>query len=144
MDNDYINGFIEKEHSGQWCGEIRVDGVDLSPITATPFKQDGKTFIWLKRKDIMEYDYQTSSYKTRKREPQWECYLEKTMSGSDVIYKGEFVFLRFRYSIKALWEVNMAGLNQNRLNLFVERLPMSEQTILNGVNERKKSKCRKY
>ena len=46
------------------------------------------------------------------------------------------MFLRFKYSIVGVWD-NVFGKDKQRLNLFVERLPMSEQTIINSNNERK-------
>jgi hypothetical protein len=45
--------------------------------------------------------------------------------------------LRFRYSIVGVWD-NILGKDKQRLNLFVERLPMSQQTIVNRINERKR------
>ena len=134
---DAVNGFVQREAGGHYGGNVTVDGVDLSPIEATYFKQEGESYLWLRRKPIMEYDFETQSYKTRKREPSWECYLKKMKDGSAVAYRGEFSFLRFRYAIYGIWD-NVLGNDKALLNLYVERLPMNQQTILNGVNERKR------
>lgn len=136
---DYINGFVERKSGGKYEGQIRVDGVDLSPIEGTYFEQDHKKYLWLKRKPIMEFDMELGKYRTRKRTPTLECYLEKQIDGNTLAYKGTFTFLRFRYSIVGVWD-KILGKDLQRLNLYVERLPMSEQTILKGINERKKTK----
>lgn len=136
MNDDFISGYIERKKDGEYSGSIKVDGVDLSPITATLFKQDGNLYLWLKRKDIMEYDYDTSSFITRKREPQWECYLKRKLQDNTSVIKGEFIFLRFKYTITGIWD-SIIG-DKQRINLFVERLPLKEQTLLKEINERKK------
>lgn len=138
--NDYINGYIERKAGGIYDGTLRVDGIDLSPVEATFFKDKGKNYVWLKRKPIMEYDFDTQSYRTRQREPRWEAYLEKQLDGSVMAYKGEFIFLRFKYSIVGVWDA-VLGKDKSRLNLYVERLPMSQQTILQGINERKRKEA---
>lgn len=135
----YINGSIERKNGGRYEGSVKVQGIDLSPIEATFFKDDnGDSYLWLKRAPIMEYDFDTQSYRTRKRKPVFEAYLKKQLDENVVAYKGEFMFMRFKFSIIGIWDTILGKENQ-RLNLFVERLPMSQQTILNDINERKKN-----
>jgi hypothetical protein len=50
--------------------------------------------------------------------------------------KGQFIFLRFKYSITGVWDVVIG--EKQRINLFVERLPLKKQTLLNEINERKR------
>ena len=135
---DYINGHIERKSGGRYEGQIIVDGVDLSPIEATYFVQDHKNYIWIRRKPIMEFDIERQQYITRRRKPDFECYLEKQVNGGVVEYKGVFTFLRFRYSMVGVWD-RILGKDLQRLNLYVERLPLKEQTILKGINERKRN-----
>lgn len=139
MGNDYVNGFIERKNSGRYEGTIRVEGINLSPIEALYFKKDGENYLWLKRINVLEYDETTQSYSEREAQPKWEAYLKKQMNGSVVTYKGEFNFMRFRFSIIGIWDSILGREKQQRLNLFVERLPQSEQTIINGINERKRN-----
>jgi len=136
---EYVNGFVERKHSGVYEGVLRVDGVDISPIQGVYFTNNdtNNKCLWLKRKPIMEYDIESQAYRTRKRKPDFECYLEKQVSTNTVAYKGTFTFFRFRYSIVGVWDA-VLGKDRQRLNLFVERLPMQEQTILKGINERNK------
>lgn len=138
MNDNYVNGHIQRSREGVYQGSLTIDGVNLEGgIEATYFTQDGKNYLWLKRKKMMEYDFESQTYRTRKREPQWEAYLEKQVEGNTVAYKGTFTFLRFRYSIVGVWD-KILGNDKQRLNLFVERLPMAQQTILNGINERRR------
>ena len=132
----YINGYLERKAGGKYEGEISVEGISLSPITGVSFKQDGRMYLWLKRKDKLVYDPQTQSYVTRKKEPRWEAYLEKQMDGNAVAYKGEFLFMRFKFSIVGVWD-SVLGMEKSRMNFFVERLPMDKQDIIKGMNKRK-------
>lgn len=139
MLNDYVNGYIQRMRDGSYKGAITIDGVTLEGnIDGTYFKQDGKSYLWLRRSPMMEYDFDSQSYKTRKREPQWEAYLEKQSDNGTISYKGEFTFLRFKYSIVGIWDRVLGTDKTHRLNLFVERLPMNSQTIVNNINERKR------
>ena len=135
---EYINGHIQRECGGRYTGQVSVDGIDLSPIEATFFEAEGKNYLWLKRQPVKEYDWETSTFKTRQAKPQWEAYLEKQMDNDVVAYKGQFAFMRFKYEISAVWDT-VLGREKTRMNLFVERLPMSEQTILTSINERKRN-----
>ena len=138
MIDDYVNGFLERKEGGSYNGRLSIDGVDISPIEGVYFKQEGNTYLWIKRKPIMEYDFESQTYKTRKPEPQWEAYLKKQVDGNTVAYKGEFAFLRFMYSIEGVWD-SVLGKDKKRLNFYIERLPMSRQTILNNINERRQN-----
>lgn len=132
----YINGFIERKTSGRYEGCLRVDGVDLSPIEGVYFMRQGIQYLWLKRKPLLEYDFNKEKFFQRESEPGWEAYLQKHPS-STASYKGECVLLKFRYSIVGFWD-DVLGKDKHRLNLIVERLPMSQQTIINAINKRNK------
>lgn len=134
----FSDGYIEKNTSGAHEGILTIERVDISPIEAQFFKKDGESYIWIKRKKALEYDEKSQIFKKREREPRWECYLKKQLDGDAVAYKGEFVFMRFRFSISAVWDGVLGMDKRNRLNLFVERMPMSQQTIINSINERKR------
>lgn len=138
MNDGYVNGYIQRSRDGVYQGNLTIDGVNLEGgIEATYFTQEGKNYLWLKRKPMMVYDFESQSYRICKREPHWEAYLEKQVEDNTVAYKGTFTFLRFKYSIIGVWD-RILGNDKKRLNLFVERMPMSQQTILNGINERKR------
>jgi hypothetical protein len=135
---EYINGYIERKSGGRFEGVLRIDSIDISPITAVAFKKEDKTYIWLRRNDMLVYDEGKQMYLTRKREPRWEAYLEKQMDGSVVAYKGEFHFLMFKYKIVGIWD-SILGKEKSRMNFFVERLPMEKQDIINGINKRNRN-----
>ena len=136
--NDYTNGHIERLASGRYEGTLTIEGIDLSPIYGVFFKEDGKSYLWLRRKPLLEYDYKTEKYKERQREPRWEIYLQKQVDENVVAYKGTCVFFHFKYSIIGIWD-KILGKENQRLNLFAERLPASQQTIINGINERRRN-----
>ena len=137
---EYINGYIERKSGGGYDGVLKIDSIDISPITAVAFKNEGKTYLWLKRKEMLVYDENTQQYLSRKREPRWEAYLEKQMDGSTIAYKGEFHFLMFKYEIVGIWD-SVLGKEKSRMNFFVERLPMEKQDIINGINKRRRGTC---
>ena len=136
---DYINGFVQRESHGEYRGQLSVEGIDLSPIEAQYFKKDGSTYLFIKRKPIMVYDTETCSYRNRERKPNVEIYMKKQIDGDTVAFKGDFMFMRFKFNIVGVWD-KILGKDNHRLNLYVERLPMSEQTLLRSINERKKAK----
>ena len=134
------DGYVQRNSDGSFGGAIKIEGVDLSPIEAVYFKRDGDTYLWLKRKPLLEYDHKTESYKERQKEPRWECYLKKQLEEGAVAFKGEFIFLRFRFNIVGVWDAVLGNDKKQRLNLYIERLPLSQQTIINNINERKRNK----
>ena len=139
---DYVNGFLERVSDGSYQGRLVIEGVDISPIIGVYFKKEGCSYLWLKRKRILEYDMVTKTFSEREAHPQWEAYLKKETANNAVAYKGEFFFLRFRFSIIGIWDNVLGGGNTRRLNLIAERMKMSEQTIINKINVRKQGNGR--
>ena len=137
MVEDYINGYIQRSQGGSYDGKITIEGILLPAISAVFFKDNGENYLWLKRKNVLVYDHESQTYKEREAKPQWEAYLKKQLDGDTVAYKGEFFFMHFRYSISGVWD-KVLGNEKQRLNLFVERLPLSQQTIINSINEQKR------
>ena len=136
MIEDYINGYIQRSQGGSYDGKITIEGILLPAISAVFFKDDGENYLWLKRKNVLDYDHESQTYKEREAKPKWEAYLKKQLDGDTVAYKGEFFFMHFKYSIIGVWD-KVLGNDKQRLNLFVERLPLSQQTIINSINEQK-------
>ena len=140
MIDDYINGFVERKNNGTYGGNLTIEGINLQGgITAVYFKDDGENYLWIRRKKVLEYDFESQAYKERDAKPQFEAYLKKQIDNNAVAYKGEFIFMRFKYSITGVWD-KVLGNDKQRLNLFVERLPLSQQTIINSINESKKKR----
>lgn len=135
--SNYCNGYIEKKAGGRYEGLLNIEGIDLSPIFGVYFKEGGKTYLWLRRKPLLEYDHKTECYKEKQREPRWETYLQKQSNESGVSFHGEFVLFHFRFEIVGIWDT-VLGMDKKRLNFFVSRKPMSEQDIINGINKRNK------
>lgn len=137
-----VNGFVQRCAGGSYEGSVTIDGVLLPAISAVYFNRDNDGYLWLKRKKVLEYNDTTQTYKEREARPQWEVYMKKQVENSGVAYKGEFFFMHFKYSIVGIWD-NVLGKDKQRLNLFVERLPMSQQTIINNINESKRNDGRR-
>lgn len=135
---DYVNGYIERKTGGRYEGTMKVEGIDLSPIMATYFKKDGCDYVWIRRKKALEYDLETESYVERERKPYFEAYMKRQSNGDAVAYKGEFTFMRFKFSMTGVWD-RVLGKDKQRLNLYVERLPMQRQTIINAIRERREA-----
>lgn len=137
MYEDYVNGFVERTRDG-YAGRITIEGINLGEIVATYFKKENDTFLWLRRMKILEYDDVSQSYVERDARPKWECYLKKQVDDNVVAFKGEFNFMRFRFSIAGVWD-GVLGMDKHRLNLYVERMEKKQQRIINNINERKKN-----
>ena len=138
MIDDYINGYVERKKDGTYGGSLTIEGINLQGgITATYFKDDGENYLWIRRKKVLEYDFESQAYHEREARPPFEAYLKKQLNDGTVAYKGEFAFMRFKYSITGVWD-KVLGNDKHRLNLFVERLPLSQQTIINSINESRK------
>lgn len=142
MAEDYINGYIQRSQGGSYDGKITIEGILLPAIYAVFFKDNGENYLWLKRKKVLDYDFESQTYKEREAKPQFEAYLKKQLEGETVAYKGEFIFMRFKFSITGVWD-RILGKEKQRLNLFVERLPMSQQTIINSINQLKRNDGRR-
>lgn len=138
-DSDYINGFLERRPNGSYLGELYIYGINISPIDGVYFKDNGVGYLWLKRRRILEYDDVTETYVERDAKPKWEAYLKKQIDNNVVTYKGEFTFMRFRFSIIGIWDKVFGTDSRRRLNLIVERLPLQHQTIINSINERRRN-----
>lgn len=130
--DSFVNGCLARKDSSYYVGELSIDRIDISPIEATFFDKDGDTYLWMKRRPILEYDGQR--YKQRLRRPHWECYLKKKKDTYDT-FEGTFIFLRFKYGIIAQWDATYDD-KFKRMNIYVERLPMEEQTIINNIRQR--------
>ena len=120
MIEDYVNGYIQRTQKGTFEGVVSIEGITLPSITGVYFKDDGENYLWLRRKKVLEYDFESQTYKEREAKPQFEAYLKKQMDGDTVAYKGEFFFMRFKFSITGVWD-RILGNDKQRLNLFVER-----------------------
>jgi len=136
--NDYTNGILIRRKDSYYQGTLRIDGVDISPVEATFYKDGDDTRLWIKRRPLLEYDNKEHCYKQRLRRPHWEAYLRRVKGVRDA-FEGTFMFLRFKYTITAHFDVTYQD-KFSHVNLFVERAPIEEQTIINGIYERNKER----
>lgn len=128
----YANGCLERKAGGRYEGTMKIEGVELSPIVGTYFKTNGETFLWLRRRPIIEYDFDRNEYVNKTPRPAWEVYMKKGKERG-IAFRGSFIFFHFRFDIVGIWnDPNKL----DKLNFFVERA--EEQEIINGIsrNER--------
>lgn len=133
----YANGYLERAGNGSYQGRLNIEGIDISPIVGVYFRKENETYLWLKRQRILEYDDVNQRYIEREAQPKWEVYMKKQTDNNVVSFKGEFFFLRFRFTIIGFWDKVLGNDKHHRLNLVVERMQMSQQTIINKINARK-------
>lgn len=142
--SDYMaNGYLTRKGDGRYEGEIMVEGINLSPIQGMYFKSnDKKMMLWIKRKRILEYDDVNMRYTEREREPRFETYMNEVVEYNErrIAFRGEFMFLRLRFTIIGIWDT-ILGNKKDRLNLYVERMPMEQQTIVKNINRLRKEKA---
>lgn len=125
-------GFLERTKDGNFDGEINIEGVDLSPITGVFFEEGKEKFLWLRRRPLLVYDYEHNGYLKRPREPRWETYLTKKAIDGTSIYKGTCFLLHIKYELSAIWD----GILKSRMNLYIERLPLEKQNIINSIRDK--------
>lgn len=135
----FVDGYIERCH-GTYEGILSVEGINLSPITGTYFKENGGQWLWIKRKEILQYDISEKKYKKKKPAPFFECYMKKQLGG-EIAYKGYFYFSHLKFAITGIYDKYLKDVD--RLNLYIERVPMSEQNIINNINQRNTKKDEK-
>lgn len=126
-----LNGGYIELTKGEYVGELSIDGVNISPIVGFFFKDKRTRWLWIKRKRILEYDFENGTFANKDPKPSFETYLQKQSSGN-VAYKGEFVFFKFKYSVVAFWDDEKT---KRKMTLSVERLPNKQQNILNKIKE---------
>lgn len=124
------SGSIEKT-KGEYIGTLNIDGVDISPIVAYFFTKNHIKWLWIKRRQILEYDIDNNVFTKKNPTPKFEVYMKKQQHGN-IAYKGEFVFFKFKYDIFAIWHESNG---KEKLELYVERVPKENQNILNSINK---------
>lgn len=124
------SGSIEKT-KGEYIGTLNIDGVDISPIVAYFFTKNHIKWLWIKRRQILEYDIDNNVFTKKNPTPKFEVYMKKQQQGN-VAYKGEFVFFKFKYNIFAILNKNNG---KEKFDLYVERQPQENQNILNSINK---------
>lgn len=133
------DGYLQREAGGRYTGRIRIFGVDLSPVEGVYFKDKGKSYLYIKRQPMKEYDEKTYTFVDRPRRPSWEVCMSKNTKEGGIAYSGTFTFLRIRYRIVGMWD-SVLGTEKSRLNLYIERLADEEQTIIQGIRHAREQK----
>ena len=119
------HGYVKRTTKG-FMGELSIDGFEID-IQATFWdKASTGCDLWLQRKKKKIYEEKTNTFKSYIPKPYFECY---TIKGKDKIYRGEFIFIGFKYSLSSFWEDKTEKL----LNISIERT--KDQPILDRLRE---------
>jgi len=122
------SGFVDKTPEG-FKGRISIEGVELD-IECTFWKdKDGKRTIWVRRQKEAIFDRVTETFKEYKAKPSFECCAKAMGEGSANRYKGEFMFIGFKYSFDAWFEDKL----ERRMDISIER--ERTQPIISRLNE---------
>lgn len=129
----YANGYLERKAGGLYHGDMVIEGVDVSPIVGTFFKDEGENYLWLRRQSIFEYNLDTGEYVSKTPRPMWQVYL-KEQKDKQIAYRGSFIFFHFKFNIVGIWD-NLH--KYDKLVFFVERAAREEQSIINEINKKR-------
>ena len=121
------HGYVKRTPKG-FFGELSIEGFKMD-IQATFWN---KTItgcdLWLQRRKKKIFEEKTNTFKSYIPKPYFECYALKD-KGKNKIYRGEFIFVGFKYSLSSFWEDKTEKL----LNISIERT--KDQPILDRLKE---------
>lgn len=121
------HGYVKRTPKG-FFGELSVEGFKMD-IQATFWnKAVTGCDLWIQRKKKKIYEEKTNTFKSYIPKPYFECYAIKD-KGKNKIYRGDFIFVGFKYSLSSFWEDK----TENLLNISIERT--KDQPILDRLRE---------
>ena len=128
-------GYVIRTNNG-YVGRMNVENI-IFDIQIT-FWSDRKPFyIWVQRQKEKIFNEETLTFSDYTPKPFFECYAYKRRTNGIVDYKGEFMFVGFKYELIAWFEDK----TEHQMNLDVTR--SESQPILKRLNEINKEKQNK-
>lgn len=122
------SGFVDKTSEG-FKGRISIEGVEFD-IECTFWRDaDGKRMIWVRRQKEAVFNPLDETFTEYKAKPSFECCAKARGEGSANRYKGEFMFIGFKYSLDAWFEDRL----EKRMDISIER--NASQPIISRLNE---------
>lgn len=115
-----------------YIGQINIEGV-IMDINATFW--DGKKYkcdLWIQRIKEKKYDELNNKFIDYTPKPFLQCFANKLKKKDTFDYKGDFIFVGFKYDLIAWWDDKA----EHQLNISVER--SKSQPILERLNKIKK------
>lgn len=114
-------------------GEISIEGV-IFDIMCTFWSNQKPNYIWLKRIEEKKFDEKTNTFSSYTPKPFFECYAYKTKRSDIINYRGQFMFVGFKYDLMAWFEDK----TEKKINIRINR--SESQPILKRLNELNKEK----
>jgi len=128
----YNSGIIVKGKDG-YQGRLSIEGVEFD-IVCTFWSYQKPNFIWLQRVKEKNFDEKTNTFNSYIPKPFFECKANKTKRSDTMNYRGQFMFVGFKYDLMAWFEDK----TEKKLNIRINR--SESQPILKRLNELNKEK----
>lgn len=121
------NGFVIRTNKG-YIGKLNVDNV-IFDIQTTFWSNEKPNYIFVNRPKGKTFDEKNNTFTDYTPRPFFECKADKTKKSDTMDYRGEFMFVGFKYILSAWFEDK----TEHQLNFIVEI--SKSQPILNRLNE---------
>ena len=135
MDTSRNRGYVIRTLAG-YLGQLSIEGYEMD-ILCTFWSDKKPNYIWLQRIKEKIYDEQKKTFTDYAPKPSWVCKAEKTRGKDSMDYRGEFMFVGFKYELSAYFEDK----TEHQLNIIIKRSNI--QPILKRLNEINKYKFNK-
>ena len=120
-------GLVTRTNNG-YIGRLNIENV-IFDIQTTFWSDKSPNYIWVQRPKEKNFDEKTKTFMDYIPKPFFECYAYKAKKNDIMAYRGDFMFVGFKYELIAWYEDK----NGHQMNFEVER--SKSQPILNRLNE---------
>ena len=121
-------GYVSRDNKEGYVGFANIDGCVIK-INCAFFMTTKPNYIYLQRCSKLKYDDKNKTFIEYNPYPTFQAKLNATKRGDSVSFRGEFMFVSFRYSICAFWEDK----DKKLLKFDIERC--EKQPLLERINE---------
>lgn len=125
-------GYAVRTNNG-YLGKINIANVVMD-VQVTFWSDKKPYYIWIQRQKEKLFDETTLTFSDYNAKPFFECYAYKAKPKDVINYKGEFMFVGFKYELVAWFEDK----TEHQINFEVTR--SESQPILKRLNEINKEK----
>lgn len=120
-------GYVIRTNNG-YVGRMNVENI-IFDIQTTFWSDKKPNYIWIQRVKAKRFNEKTKTFIDYIPKPFFECYAYKTKKNDVVCYRGELMFVGFKYELAAWFEDK----TEHQMNFEVER--SQSQPILKRLNE---------
>lgn len=127
MELQYNKGLVTRTING-YFGKLSIEGYVMD-IVCTFWSDKKPDYIWVQRVNEKIFDIRTKTFSEYTPKPSFVCKADKTRGNDIMDYRGEFMFIGFKYELCAWFEDR----TEHQLNFEIKR--SSSQPILKRLNE---------